>query len=118
MDIKLKLLGVFIVICIVAWFIIAPAALPPYSSLGCYADGTPRALRSRYYSANTIEKCAAKARSLGSKIFGMQYGDECWIDSDPNRDYAMHGKRDCAPRVGFPVGQGGASINNIYKINK
>jgi hypothetical protein len=97
----------------------APSApMDPYSSLGCYHDTDDRALRNTAPTEDhTIESCYNYAKSNNSKIFGMQYGNQCWIDSDPNRDYAMHGVATCITRSGFPTGSGSDFLNEIYQIN-
>jgi hypothetical protein len=99
----------------------AAAAAPstPYDSLGCYTDtNTIRALRDMAPTEDhTIETCSKYATLNNSKIFGMQHGNQCWIDSDPSRDYKMHGSATCTTRDAFPIGSGDAWLNEIYRIN-
>ena len=65
----------------------------------------------------SIEQCYQNAQNNNSKTFAMQYGDQCFIDSDPARDYKMYGSTPCAPRDGFPKGSGGAYINHMYQVS-
>jgi hypothetical protein len=95
-----------------------PTTTVPYSSLGCYNDiNDNRALRNRVSGAHTIESCAEYAKTKNSKIFGMQYGNVCLIDSDPTRDYKMHGAVACSTRSSYPTGSGDSFLNEIYQLN-
>jgi hypothetical protein len=90
----------------------------PYSSLGCYKDTGNRALRIMAPTdVHTIDSCYNYAKLNNNSIFGMQNGKECWLDSDPNRDYKMHGVATCNTKSGFPTGSGDAWLNEIYQIN-
>jgi hypothetical protein len=105
---------VVIIIIIVVFLMIGGE---PYSSLGCYTDTLTRALSTKVPGEQTINSCAQYAKTNNHKIFGMQYGNECWVDSDPNKDYKMYGKAQCATRTGYPTGSGDAFLNEIYQVN-
>ena len=96
---------------------IAANAQKPYTSLGCYVDKEDRALRTTYQDITTILGCRQKAHSLGAKVFGVQDGGQCWIDSDVERDYAQYGKTTCVPIEGAAAGTGGPWINHMYQVN-
>ncbi|KAJ9091081.1 hypothetical protein QFC19_009255 [Naganishia cerealis] len=62
-----------------------PTAADPvatYVSRGCFADGSPRVLNTTStYSFNGMSPsaCADIARKAGRKLFGIEYGGECYV---------------------------------------
>jgi hypothetical protein len=92
-------------------------AYTAYQNLGCFKDdNTYRALRKNVIGVTDIEGCASAAKSEGKTLFAIQYGNECWIDTE-DKDYTTYGPGDCATRPGFPAGTGNSGILNVYKWN-
>jgi len=91
--------------------------LTPTTSGLCFADRAARALRTNIPSAhNNPALCGAEAKKLGSKIFGMQNGGECWVDADAVKRYDMYGLIDVEET---PCNEkGGGYVNNIWTINE
>lgn len=49
---------------------------------GCIADGTPRVLNSTWTFSRTgltVDFCADIARKAGKKLFGLEYGTDCYV---------------------------------------
>ncbi|KAI9361684.1 hypothetical protein DFJ73DRAFT_639190 [Zopfochytrium polystomum] len=52
---------------------------------GCMLDavgGVPRTFSHAFGTNNSIAACAASAQSAGYTLFGLEYGGECWADSE------------------------------------
>jgi hypothetical protein len=90
---------------------------PPYESVGCYKDKEDRALRIRLPGQSTIDSCAQYAKANNHKTFAMQAGSVCFVDTNPNRDYAMYGNVECSTRPNYPTGSGDGWLNEVYKWN-
>jgi hypothetical protein len=58
-----------------------PSSIGTYKSLGCYKDNNPsRGLTDLWSNSSmTLELCASKAQQANFPIFGVEYGDECWM---------------------------------------
>jgi hypothetical protein len=85
-------------------------------SLGCYNEpSTGRIFKTHVPGDYTIKTCNAYAKDNKHDIFGLQYGNECWVDSNTKK-YNTYTPANCANnRLGYNVGTGGNRIVNIYK---
>ena len=51
----------------------------PYTLVGAYKDGAPRAFQKQIAGTSfTPSTCYQQAKAMGYKYFGLQYGGECW----------------------------------------
>jgi len=88
-------------------------------SLGCWNDKSDRALSGGYVNIKNLaqakEECAARAKSLGSTVFALQYNSECFA-ADPNAGctYQQYGESSSCSSTG----RGGTWSMNVYKIGK
>lgn len=81
--------------------------------LGCWGDNEyNRVFETHIYdSMVSIEMCASLADERGLSLFGIQYGEECWLSEDPSVDYKQYGEQEnCVDGLG-----GGWSLD-VYKI--
>ena len=85
--------------------------VPLYTSVGCFADNSKRALPHFLGNVDDIIKCAAKANKLGYLAFGVQYGKQCFSGPRAHLSYNLYGNSsDCMG------GRGGVWANSIYLI--
>ena len=92
-----------------------------YNSLGCFKDGTPRALPLllKNFRVNidwtdmtkTVRACAEIAKERGHLVFGIQYYGECWSGPDTEDTYNKYG-----PSGNCWNGVGKEGTNYVYKI--
>ena len=82
-----------------------------YDSLGCFNDGTPRALPELLESfrknidwmnmAKIVQACAEVAYERGLQTFGLQFYGECWSGVNGSNTYDMYGpSKQCWSGVG------------------
>ena len=82
-----------------------------YDSLGCFKDGTPRALPELLENfrknidwtnmAKTVQACAEAALERGLQTFGLQFYGECWSGVNGSNTYHMYGpSKNCWSGVG------------------
>ena len=105
---------------------------PNYSaleSLGCWADESDRAISGvdngfRILGSNTgvasIQKCADYCKTLGSTIFSLQDGKQCFCAADAE-GYQKYGPSDACntPCIGNEEENcGGTWANQVYKNNQ
>lgn len=105
---------------------IVPVANSAVKYFGCYADTQNRALPTLVNTSHSVSQCAAAAKAVGAKYFGMQYGDpqtglgQCWVGNDPTRfgkSTACSGITDPATMKAYPGAQmGGAWANAVYGV--
>ncbi|KAJ9098763.1 hypothetical protein QFC21_004411 [Naganishia friedmannii] len=90
-------------------------AVATYVSRGCIADGMPRVLNATWtYSANGMNPamCADIARKAGRKLFGIEYGGECYV-GDQLLSYTQ--ATDCSTPC--TSGDTGAICGGPYKLS-
>lgn len=94
--------------------------LTPATTGLCFADRPARALRTHIPSAhNNPVLCGAEAKKLGSKIFGMQNGGECWVDAEAEKRYDMYGVIYYDDESEIKCNdKGSGNINNIWTIQE
>ena len=97
--------------CKVAHFCMILFSPVEYDSLGCFKDGTPRALPELLESfrknidwtnmAKTVQACAEVAHERGLQTFGLQFYGECWSGVNGSDTYHMYGpSKNCWRGVG------------------
>jgi hypothetical protein len=79
-----------------------------FNDLGCWKDNGVRALTSYTGAVKTVEECKAKAISQGASTFGVQNGNECWLNK-PGDNYQKYGT---AP--GSCPTLGGPWVNHVF----
>ena len=91
----------------------------PYTSLGCWKDKRNRAIKGSFVRIGTrwgkdaVKACYERAKKVGSKIFAVQSGNECFADwKTAGGDYKKHGKAsNCKEN-----GTGGHWANSVFEI--
>ena len=94
-----------------------------YTTLGCWKEGTPRAvptlegssplLDGSYVSRkNAITKCLESARALGYTVFVIQNGGWCGSSATAMSTYKKYGTSTGCPSSGI----GSYAVNNVYQI--
>jgi hypothetical protein len=85
------------------------------NSLGCYEETYGDRIFSNHIpGSHTVKSCNAYAKKNNHDVFGIQYGDECWMGSKAKK-YDKFPNLSCpTPRVGYPYGTGGSFISNVY----
>ena len=98
-------------------------ALSAYKSLGCWKDGSIRAIPTLEGAAsildgdytnrsNAIEKCGRAAEDLGYTVFALQHGGYCSSSPYAGGTYDMYGPaNNCAED-----GKGGGWANHVYQL--
>ena len=82
-----------------------------YDSLGCFKDGTPRALPELLENfrknidwmnmAKIVQACAEVAHARGLQTFGLQFYGECWSGVHGSSTYDTYGpSKNCWSGVG------------------
>eukprot|EP00879_Flechtneria_rotunda_P010453 GHRR01010929.1.p1 GENE.GHRR01010929.1~~GHRR01010929.1.p1 ORF type:complete len:962 (+),score=236.94 GHRR01010929.1:64-2949(+) len=104
----------------------APASAPlsnlNITALGCYADGTPRAMTLITADATmTVDKCAKLAYDIGYVVFALQYSQECWGSSSETtaKKFGTAPAKCTSPCVSDPAGScGGGMANSLYRLEQ
>lgn len=83
---------------------------PPYGDLGCWNDSGNRAIgNGSYTDEGSVENCYIKAKAANVKVFGVQYGGQCFLGTPGNDNYTKYGKAaPCGPL-------GGTWVNHVYE---
>ena len=92
-----------------------------YDSLGCFKDGTPRALPELLENfrknidwmnmAKIVQACAEVAHARGLQTFGLQFYGECWSGVHGSNTYDMYG-----PSTNCWSGVGKEGSYYVYKF--
>ena len=102
-----------------------PTEAVTYESIGCFSDGSPRAmtqlvgLGSAMDVTYTIDTCGRRASALGYYYFALQWGGECWASSSLqfSERYGPSTKCNMPCRSDESEQCGGVLANNLYSIN-
>lgn len=84
--------------------------MPPYTSLGCFNDGIPRALDSPSMRRNTPDTCYKIAVEQNKKYFSVQDQDECYVGNSGHDRYGK-AKDNC-------LATGGPMVAHTYLNDK
>lgn len=99
----------------------APAPMPVYKPVGCFADSEPRAMPT-YGGDISLDACAQAAKAAGFKVFGIQYsygaglgttGGQCWYGDDKGYNRLGTSGSCINDAAGNPFGQ--AWANGVYQ---
>jgi hypothetical protein len=102
------------------------APLGPATYVGCYGDGSTRAIPGGFATLRgeepVYEACIERARALGHTMMGIQNGNQCFTGNDLTKATTMYGKdtlyslpATCTNIDGHIIG--GGYSNAIYTIN-
>ncbi|KAL2130741.1 hypothetical protein VTI74DRAFT_6005 [Chaetomium olivicolor] len=95
------------------------SARDAFTRLGCFTDGTPRALTAAFKGDDsmTVEMCAAYCSSY--RYFGVEYGRECFCGNDRDASSAAVPDSDCSfPCAGDSTEICGAGLRlDVYTNN-
>ena len=83
-----------------------------YSHVGCYKDRIIRALPVKLGNYGSVQECFNVAKGRGYRMFGVQYGSECWSAPNAESRYKIYGAAS-----GCSNGKGGTWMQDIYRIN-
>ncbi|XP_031575055.1 uncharacterized protein LOC116308716 [Actinia tenebrosa] len=86
-----------------------------YKHLGCYTDKAARAIPKHLWTyiftspGGVIKKCADLAEFNGYKVFGVQYGKQCFSGPSAEKTYDQYGSSSQCSN-----GVGGSWANDVY----
>ena len=95
---------------------VLPLPIANTTYIGCYGDGSSRAMTS--LTASTPSQCHAAAMAAGYKYMAIQFSNECYASNDLDRT-EVYGPASCTSTCpGDMYHQcGGAYANSVYQLN-
>ena len=86
-----------------------------FEHLGCFKEGSPRAISGRMFvfepSSTTIGKRYETALKEGNTYFAVQYNIECYTSHNAGSTYDRYGRT-----TGCESGRGGRAKMDVYRI--
>ncbi len=96
------------------------------ADLGCYRDKFPdsegdangRRLEQFVMVVDNAQQCFNLARTLAARVFGLQFGGECWLGNSVERAMSLGPSDQCTmPCGGEPeMTCGGPLANDLYTV--
>jgi len=80
--------------------------------LGCFRDHGNRAIKGGIRFRGSVARCAAYARAHHWRVFGVQYGGECFTNANAHRTYGRYGRAGNCRH-----GTGGGWANDVYEVS-